>query len=71
MYAGLRPQHGESDSYNLQRALPENGTDARELEVGKTLDDSVKTFTCCSPNYSIHLDTDYDVIVFPNAEYGN
>ena len=52
--------------------MPENGTDAGgELEVGKTLDDSVKTFTCCSPNYSIHLDTEYDVIVFPNAEYGN
>ena len=68
--------HGdERNVWSLQRAVPENwdeGERRGDLEVGKTLVDSVQVFTCCSPlNYSVHLDSDYDVIVLPNTKYSH
>ena len=54
--------------------MPENWDEEErrgDLDVGKTLVDSVQVLTCCSLNYSVHLDADYDVIVLPNAKYSH
>ena len=67
-------QGDKRDLCSLQRAVSENWDEEErrgDLEVGKTLIDSVQVFTCCSLNYSVHLDADYDVIVLPNTKYSH